>query len=273
MRTSVVASPRSVLLALAPPALGVAVVWAVRPGVVENAVRSPVAWLVSAGVLAAALGVRAAAARLGAGPLLARGLSTVVVLALVVAVLAPSFRQRTLVEELPDELAAGPVATATASPAAPSQPAAAPVTAPTGAQPVAPTGASRPVPSTAVPAPAATASSSPRASAAAPPDLDLSGELQGIGHGARGTVRLQTRGGAAFLLFDDVDIEGTVGPSVHLVPEGRRTPGGGVRIGDLKAERGTFSYRLPASVDLTRRWSVLVWCDPYDTPIASADPR
>jgi hypothetical protein len=105
-------------------------------------------------------------------------------------------------------------------------------------------------------------------------DTDLAGELEGIGHSARGTVRLQSRSGAAFLVFDDVDIEGTVGPSVHLVPDGRRTPGGGgVRVGDLKAERGTFSYRLPASVDLSRRWSVLVWCDPYDTPIAAADPR
>lgn len=74
-------------------------------------------------------------------------------------------------------------------------------------------------------------------------------------------------------MFSDVNIEGTVEPSVHLVPAGRRTPGGGgIRLGALKAEKGTFSYRLPASVDPTKAWSVLVWCDPFDTPIAAADP-
>ena len=71
--------------------------------------------------------------------------------------------------------------------------------------------------------------------------------------------------------FQDVNIEGSVKPSVHLVPRGERRPSEGSRLGPLKAERGSFSYQLPAAVDLTREWTVLVWCDPYNTPIAAAD--
>jgi hypothetical protein len=64
-----------------------------------------------------------------------------------------------------------------------------------------------------------------------------------------------------------------VGWPVHLVADGVRVPGEGLRVGELKAERGTFSYVLPASVDLGQPWSVLIWCDPFDTPIAAADLR
>lgn len=204
------------------PLAGLVVLWVVRPGVVENAARSPVAWAVAAGGVAGAVGVRAWATRLGASALVARSLSTALVVVLVAVVLAPSFRQRTLVEELPADVLAGPTA---------------------------PSPGGRPA------------------------STDSSGRLEGIGHAARGTVHLRTGAGATYLVFDDVDIEGTVGPSVHLVAPGRRSPSGGIRVGDLKAEKGTFSYRLPAHVDVTRAWSVLVWCDPYDTPIARADPR
>lgn len=77
--------------------------------------------------------------------------------------------------------------------------------------------------------------------------------------------------GDKVLRFEDVDIEGTPGPVVHLVRSGARSPGGGVRVGELKAEKGTFSYLLPPSVDLQQGWTVLVWCEPYDTPVAAAD--
>jgi hypothetical protein len=236
---------RDALLVLAPAVIGGVVLWLVRPGVVENAARSPVAWLVGLGILAAAVGVRALAVRLGARPLAARVLSSALALALIAVVLAPSFRQRTLVEDLPDALVA---ATPTTTPVATASPRA--TRTPASARPTA----------TSAPTPAA-------------PVLDRSGPLDGIGHSARGTVRIRTAADGTYLLFEDVDIEGTVEPSVHLVPDGRRTPRDGVRIGDLKAEKGTFAYRLPEGIDLTRTWSVLVWCDPYDTPIAAADPR
>ena len=71
--------------------------------------------------------------------------------------------------------------------------------------------------------------------------------------------------------FEDVDIQGSVDPSVHLVPQGQRSPDGGLRLGALKAEHGSFSYALPAGFDASKSWSVLIWCDPYNTPIGDSD--
>jgi len=97
------------------------------------------------------------------------------------------------------------------------------------------------------------------------------GELRGINHSASGQIVLYRGTDGGLIRFQDVAIEGSVKPSVHLVPRGERRPTNGVRLGPLKAERGSFSYPVPATVDLTRDWTVLVWCDPYDTPIAAAD--
>lgn len=267
---------------------GFGLLWVVRPGVVENAARSPVAWAVIAGTLLAGLGVRVAARRLGASPVLAQALGTGLIVVLVAALLAPSFRQRTVVEDLPDALTAVPrltgsavplvvptpaVSTAAATPPSTTAPA---TTRPPGGPPA--TGPAAPVtkPAASTTAPAATKAPTAAPTTAAPAPsgaVDRTGALRGIGHTASGTVHLRTLDGKAYVVFQDVNIEGTVEPSVHLVSAGQRTPSGGVRLGPLKAEKGTFSYTLPSSVDPTRDWSVLVWCDPYDTPIAAADPR
>jgi len=204
----------------------VLVLLAVRPGVVLNTLRSPVALLVVAGGVLLAIGVRAGLQRAGARPGLAQGAGTAVVLALLLVLLAPSFRQRTLVEAVP----AGPIAPVAAEESPPAETEAAPV-----------------------------------------PAVTRQGELEGLGHAARGTVRVRTAGGVGDVVFDDIDVEGTVEPSVHLVRAGGRTPADGLRLGALKAERGTFSYPLPTGTDLAQGWSVLIWCDAFDTPIAVAD--
>ena len=204
----------------------VLVLLAIRPGVVVNTLRSPVALLVVAGGVLLAVGVRAGLQRAGARPGIAQGASTAVVLALLLVLLAPSFRQRTLVEAVP----AAPIA------------------------------------------PVAVEASPPTATAPSPvPVVTLQGELEGIGHAARGVVRVRTAGGVGDVVFDDIDVEGTVEPSVHLVRAGGRTPADGIRLGALKAERGTFAYPLPAGTDLAQGWSVLIWCDAFNTPIAVAD--
>ena len=99
------------------------------------------------------------------------------------------------------------------------------------------------------------------------------GRLHGIDHAASGGVELYRLGDRLVLRFTGVAVQGTPGPSVHLVPSGHRTPTGGVRLGPLKAERGSFSYRLPTGIDPARAWSVLLWCDPYRTPIAAGELR
>ena len=62
-----------------------------------------------------------------------------------------------------------------------------------------------------------------------------------------------------------------IGPSVHLVPPGHRTPTGAC---DSAGSRpGTAALATGCRPASARPWSVLVWCDPHRTPIAAGDPR
>jgi hypothetical protein len=191
----------------------VAVLWLVRPGVVENGARSPRVWLAVVGVLLAGR-LTAYAVRRATGRARAATVASSAAMALLgAALLAPSFQQRTLDEPFP-ALAAAP------APPGPAEPAAAPpVASPTPAAPV------------------------PVAAA----------ELAGVGHGASGRVALHELDGRSVLSFEDVDVEGTPGPFVHLVPAGERTPDAGLEVGALKAERGSFSYVLPEGSTLRAR--------------------
>ena len=231
------ALPRAVLLLTA-----LLVLYAVRPGVVENGLRSPRVWLVALGLLAAARGLALLLRRTTGRPRLAAVASGLLVAVLGLALLAPSFRQRTLEEPFPDPAPA----------AAPAIPDAVATSAPSEVAPTTP------------PPPAATAE------AGSPRRLG-SGPLAGIGHRASGEAALYEVDSAAVLRFEDVDIEGTPGPYVYLVPRGTRDPDRGVLVGALEAERGSFGYALAEGIDATAAWTVLVWCRPYDTPIAAAD--
>jgi hypothetical protein len=241
---------RRILVALTVPAVLILALYLVRPGVVENGVRSPRVWLVVAAVVvtgrALAYGVR----RLTGRPRLASALGHVVVAVAGIALLAPSFQQRTLVEALP--MAVDRPATSPAGPAVASPPVASP--------PVA--GG----PATAAPVP-----TSPPSPPDDSPRALRSAGLQGVGHSASGTTTLYATGDQTILAFEEVDIEGTPAPFVYLVPAGSRSPEGGVALGPLKAERGSFSYPLPADVDASEGWSVLVWCRTFATPIAAAE--
>ena len=94
------------------------------------------------------------------------------------------------------------------------------------------------------------------------------GRLHGMGHEATGRVAVYRVDGRLLLRFEDVDVQGTPTPVVHLVAAGRRSPSGGARIGRLKAEHGSFGYVLG---DAARVERVLVWCQRYAVPIAAAD--
>lgn len=241
------------LFVLAAVTLGV---YVVRPGVVENGLRSPRVWLA---VLAVVLAGRLAALlvqRMTSRPALATAASYGLIAVLGIALLAPSFRQRTVQESF--LTAAGPSAPEPSAVTAPAHPTASP--AQTGP---APSPSSSPDPAS---PPAPPAPSPP----AGPRELS-SGGLVGIGHSGSGRTALYAVDGRTVLRFEDVDIEGTPGPAVYLVPKGARTPDGGVGLGALTAERGSFGYDLPVGVDGSADWTVLVWCEPFDTPVAASD--
>lgn len=226
-------------LALLPVPLALLGVLLVRPDLLTGALVSWRAWVVSAFVVLVAFAVRRIVAR--SRPAAAPWAGTAVTLGLLAALIAPSLAgERTVVEDFPAVVDA---ADSTADlPAA------------------VPTFAARPSPAA-------------RASSAAPAAAVRlsSGRLSGINHKASGGVAIYRVSGGNVLRFEDVSFNREPGPSVHLVPPGSRSPKGGVRLGKLKAENGSFSYALPASVDATVAWSVLVWCDPYSTPIGAAD--
>ncbi len=270
----------------------------VRPDLLTGAVVSWRAWVVSAVVVALSFAVRRLVAR--RSPAVAPWAGTAVTLGLLAALVVPSLGGgRTVVEEFPPvvEAAEGlpvqepvPVPTASTAVAATQPPVVAPPVAPAAppaARRSAPvptaaptTTAPRPAPTAAAPAPRAprpTSAPSPspaaRASTAAPASAVRlsSGRLSGINHRAEGGVAIYRLSGGNALRFEDVSFDRQPGPSVWLVPPGSRSTSGGVRLGKLKAEHGSFSYTLPGSVNADASWSVLIWCDPYETPIGAAD--
>ena len=48
---------------------------------------------------------------------------------------------------------------------------------------------------------------------------------------------------------------------------------GGIRLDDLRGNKGTQYYPVPTGTDVaTGPWTVLVWCQTFDVPVAGATP-
>jgi hypothetical protein len=250
-----------------------------RPGLLRAGVDSPKAAGVGVAIAIVGLLVLAVVRRKS----WAAGLwtSSAVVLALMAVVLWPAFRERTVNEAFPVVLAAPLAAPTTAATVAPpAAPEALVVPTPVATEAAAKIASPAPVARVAPERPSARATEAPKpaapVAAVAPPAStgavrEVGGRWHGIHHDASGGAALYRVNGRFVLRFEDIHFQGTPGPSVHLVSAGKRTPGGGIRLGALKGERGSFSYPVPAGFDLSRGWSALVWCDTYDTPIAAAD--
>jgi hypothetical protein len=245
-----------------PLVLALVLVVALRPDLLTASLGSPRALAVIAGVVLTSVVAGLVVKRWS--PAGAPWASSLVAVGLLAVLLGPSFFERTVNEDFP------PVAPSTTPSASPSTPPAAVTTgpAPSAAASPSPVVTKRPTrpPGTAAPttAPATTA-----AKTATPHAV---GRLRGIDHSASGRVGIYDLGGELALRFDSVDIQRVPKASVHLVPYGQERPDGGISLGDLKAEKGSFTYRdLPARVDRLKRWTMLVWCDTYATPVAAAD--
>jgi hypothetical protein len=164
--------------------------------------------------------------------------------------------------------------TAATSTAATSTAATSPVSPPAGPSPVGAgvdgTADSPEPPATVSPpvSPAATASAdTPRPIAAAP--------LHGIDHRATGTARIYEQpSGQLVIGLEDIDIQ--PGPDYDLyVVAGRDADDvdGGLRLDDLRGNKGTQYYPVPDGSGLVAgEWTVLVWCQVFDVPVAGATP-
>jgi len=188
--------------------------------------------LVGAGWLCA----RVLLARYGRWPLLRLIVFAVLALGVLRVVVLPAYDDTTVVEKLP--VAAGEPATAPmATPDAPP----APVPAPTLSEPVA----------------------------------LRSAAIHGIDHRASGTAVIYHQpDGALVVGLEEIDIQPGPDYDVFVVPGADRDDtDGGIRLDDLRGNKGTQYYPVGADTDVsTGPWTVLVWCETFDVPVAAATP-
>jgi len=107
----------------------------------------------------------------------------------------------------------------------------------------------------------------------APPPVATSGvtgTFVGVGHRGNGSVRFTVANGVGRLDFgDDFSVDAVPGPFVYVNTTNNANTGRPLRISALRSNRGAQSYTfvLPAGTSYT--W-VLVWCDPFNVPVAEA---
>lgn len=158
---------------------------------------------------------------------------SVAALAILKVVVFPAYDDTTVVEALP----VAAVVPSTASTALPSQPAA-----------VTPT-------------------------TVAVPEVIRTGAVDGIDHRAVGTARLYRQGDGTFTVgLEDIDIQPGPDYDVFVVPgSDRQDKDGGTRLDDLRGNKGTQYYAVPESAAVDAgEWTVLVWCQTFDVPVANA---
>lgn len=161
-------------------------------------------------------------------------------------VVVPAYDDTTVVETLPVAADLPPAATSTTQPAIAAPPASTPPPAPT---------------TTAVPA--------------APLAL-RSGPLRGIDHRASGTaVVYRQPDGSVVVGLEGIDIQPGPDYDVYVVAGADREDiDGAIRLDDLRGNQGTQYYPVPGPTDVgSAEWTVLVWCETFDVPVAGATLR
>ncbi len=88
-------------------------------------------------------------------------------------------------------------------------------------------------------------------------------------------VLYQRADGSSFVGLESIDVEPGPDYKVYVVPGvDRESPGDdGVFLDDLRGNQGTQYYDVPTGTDLgTGDWTVLIWCRAFAVPIANASP-
>jgi hypothetical protein len=102
-----------------------------------------------------------------------------------------------------------------------------------------------------------------------------SGPFMGIDHRASGTVSIYRHpDGTHVVGLEAFDIQPGPDYDVYVVPGAHRADrDGGARLDDLRGNRGTQYYNVPAAVDIGNGdWTVLIWCQTFSVPVANATP-
>ena len=103
-----------------------------------------------------------------------------------------------------------------------------------------------------------------------PAGTGVTGRWAGVGHAARGSVRVSVENGVMRLDFSDhTSVSAVPGPFVYVNTTNDANTGRPLRVAALRSTAGAQSYafQLPDAASYT--W-VLVWCDPYNVPVAES---
>ena len=126
-----------------------------------------------------------------------------------------------------------------------------------------------------------------RAAAEVPPPVEASlttpsdpvrlrtGSVRGIDHEASGTVNLYRRADGRHVVgLEDFDIQPGPDYDVYIVPgSNRRDRTGATRLDDLRGNRGSQFYDVPADLAVGEGpWTVLIWCQTFGVPVAHGTP-
>lgn len=212
----------------------------VRPSILRQTLGSPQAIAIVAVLIGLWILVGRLLQRVIPNPLIRNGILALPAVALAWFVIAPFFLGKTVVEELPGLATAGTSSGSTAGAA----------TAPGG--------------------------DAPAGDAAVDPAAGLTelgrGEIVGIDHRASGGAALyRLADGSAVVRLEDIDISPGPDYDVYLVPEADATsPGAGVKLDDLKGNKGSQNYPVPAEISVDGPQTVLIWCTAFAVPIAAA---
>lgn len=225
-------------------AAGLTVFLVDEPDAATSAFKSDraVALMIAAGLLW--IVSRIALARLVRWPVGRTVLFALAAVSVLAVVVAPAYRDETVVEAFPISALDGADQSPTTIAAATTKPNA-----------TTPTTASRPEP--------------------AAPVLLRSGAFIGIDHRASGTVSIYRAPDGRYVLgLEDFDIQPGPDYDVYVVPgTDRADHDGGARLDDLRGNQGTQFYDVPAEVDVeTGAWTVLIWCQTFGVPVAHATP-
>jgi hypothetical protein len=100
----------------------------------------------------------------------------------------------------------------------------------------------------------------------------FSSDFEGIGHSAKGHVRvIKLANGGLRLTLSDVDIENA--PDLHLYIAEEKVTGDVGKykyVARLKGNKGNQQYKLDDNFDLKRYHVVVVWCRAFDVGVAQA---
>lgn len=171
-------------------------------------------------------------------------------LAILKVVVLPAYQDKTVIETLPVATVATVAGTHDSTTTTSTQPEPAPAPAPA---------APEPAPVVEEPVPVAL----------------RSGAISGIDHRASGTATIYRQPDGSFTVgLEGIDIQPGPDYDVLVVPgAGREDKQDETRLGDLKGNKGTQYYAVPAGVSLgDGDWTVLVWCETFDVPVAAATP-